>query len=194
MLLDMRASADLISFDIFAKSYNGEASVSVTPVIYMAEKNQNDLYVVGNVFWTGKAQTFTIDDSGPNKCTVKCDVRIPGSTARGIRYILGMKFTGNCTLYEEGVTVKQNSAEFPTPIIDSEKFGIYEMGATANSYTSQSNGSNKTCYYNVTFGKLTDYDCGRIMLSAQYGCPPCNRPNDLEITASETIKTDIDPK
>ena len=194
MLLDMRASADLISFDIFAKSYNGEASVSVTPVIYMAEKNQNDLYVVGNVFWTGKAQTFTIDDSGPNKCTVKCDVRIPGSTARGIRYILGMKFTGNCTLYEEGVTVKPSSAEFPTPIIDSEKFGIYEMGATANSYTSQSNGSNKTCYYNVTFGKLTDYDCGRIMLSAQYGCPPCNRPNDLEITASETIKTDIDPK
>lgn len=194
MLLDMRASADLISFDIYAKSYSGTSDISVTPVVYMAEKNQNDLYVVGDVFWTGKAQTFSIDASGPNKCTVKCDVRIPGSTARGIRYILGMKFTGNCTLYDEKVTVKQNSAEFPTPIIDSEEFGIYEMGATANSYTSMSNGSEKTCYYNVVFGKLTDYDCGRIMLSARYGCPPCNDPKNLEITASETIKDDIDTK
>ncbi len=199
MLLDMRASADLISFDIYAKSYSGSSSISATPVIYMAEKNQNDLYVVGQVYWTGKAQTFTIDDAGPNKCTVKCDVRIPGSSARGIRYILGMKFTGNCTLYDEAVTVKQNSAEFPKPIIDSNEFGIYEMGATANSYTSASNGSNKTCYYNVTFGKLTDYDCGRIMLSAQYGCPPCNRPDAINgqyvtITASEDIKTDVDPK
>lgn len=199
MLMDMRASADLISFDVYAKSYSGASTVSVTPMIYMAEKNENDLYVVGGIFWTGKAQTFSIDDSGPNQCKVKCDVRIPGSPARGVRYILGMKFTGNCTIFEEGVTVKQNSAEFPKPIIDSNEFGIYEMGATANSYTSSSNGSNKTCYYNVTFGKLTDYDCGRIMLSAQYGCPPCNRPDAINgqyvtITASEDIKTDVDPK
>ncbi|MCQ2218801.1 MAG: T9SS type B sorting domain-containing protein [Paludibacteraceae bacterium] len=196
MLMDMRASADLISFDIYAKSYSGAANVTVTPVVYMAEKNENDLYVVGSVYWTGKEQTFPINDSEPNQCTVKCGVRIPGSSTRGIRYILGMKFTGNCTLYEAGVTVKQNSAEFPTPIIDSEKFGIYEMGATANSYTSSSNGSNKTCYYNVKFGKLTDYDCGRIMLSAQYGCPPCKRPDDIvtievdgtkHATANDTI-------
>lgn len=179
MLLDMRASADLVSFDIYAKSYSGTSTITAKPVIYMAEKNENDLYVVGAKYWEGELQSFTIDDAGPNKCTVKCNVRVPGSTARGVRYILGMAFNGNCTLYDESVTVKQNSSEFATPVLDTEKFGIYEMGATANSYTSSSNGSNKTCYYNVTFGKLTDYDCGRIMLSARYGCPPCNQPDGI---------------
>ncbi|HOI26133.1 MAG TPA: hypothetical protein PKZ15_01595, partial [Paludibacteraceae bacterium] len=178
MLLDMYASADLESFDVYCKSYSGTSSISITPTIYKAEKNVNGIYVVGSVFWQGDAQTFSIDASGPNKCTVKCDARVPGSSARGVRYILGMSLTGNCTTYEYTVGLsKQNSPEYVTPLADSENFGIYEMGQTANSYTTMSNGGTKSCYYNVKFGKLTDYDCGRIQLSARYGCPPCNKPD-----------------
>ena len=192
LLIDAYSDADLKSFDIAAKSYSGEAQITATPVVYMAAKNTNGIYVVGDVFWTGKTQTFTIDDSGPNLCTVKCDVRLPGSPARGVRYILGMNFKGNCTVYEFGAPAqKQNSPEFVSPVIDSEKFGIYAMGATANSYTASSNGSTKLCYANILFGKLTDYDCGRIKLTAKYGCPPCNQPDGIvEIASTVEAKND----
>lgn len=194
LLIDAYSDADLKSFDIAAKSYSGETEITVTPVVYMAAKNTNGIYVVGDVFWTGKTQTFTVDASGPNLCTVKCDVRLPGSPARGVRYILGMNFKGNCTVYEFAAPAqKQNSPEFVTPVIDSEKFGIYAMGATANSYTAMSNGSEKLCYANVLFGKLTDYDCGRIKLTAKYGCPPCNQPDGIVEIAStvEAVKDTV---
>lgn len=192
LMIDAYADADLKSFDIAAKSYSGSASISVTPTVYLAAKNTNGQYVVGDVFWKGKAQTFTIDDAGPNVCTVKCDVRLPGSPARGVRYIIGMALTGNCTLYNfDAPKTKQNSPEFTTPIIDSEEFGIFAFGATANSYTSQSNGSDKLCYANVLFGKLTDYDCGRIKLTAKYGCPPCNQPDGIVKIAS-TVEAEND--
>lgn len=192
LMIDAYADADLKSFDIAAKSYSGSASISVTPTVYLAAKNTNGMYVVGDVFWKGKAQTFTIDDAGPNVCTVKCDVRLPGSPARGVRYIIGMALTGNCTLYNfDAPKTKQNSPEFTSPIIDSEEFGIFAFGATANSYTSQSNGSDKLCYANVLFGKLTDYDCGRIKLTAKYGCPPCNQPDGI-IKIASTVEAEND--
>lgn len=179
LLIDVYSDADLKSFDIYAKSYSGSASITVTPRIYAADKNENGIYVVGSLVWSGEKQTFTIDDAGPNQVTVKCGANIKGSAARGARYIIGMDFNGNCTLYNFGTAAqKENSPEFVSPVVDSEKFGIYAMGATANSYTTASNGSNTLCYANVLFGKLTDYDCGRIKLTARYGCPPCKRPDD----------------
>ena len=191
LLLNQYADADLKSFDIAAKSYSGEATITVTPKVYLATKNSNGMYVVGDLFWEGTEQSFTVDASGPNYCTVKCGARLPG-TSRGVRYVMGMSINGNCTLYNFTTgAVKQNTPEFVTPLIDSEEFGIYAMGATANSYTTSSNGSTTLCYANVCFGKLTDYDCGRMMLTARYGCPPCNQPDGI-IKIATTQEADAD--
>lgn len=177
ILLDLYSDSDLKSFDIFAKGYSGTSEISATPVIYTVAKDDNGKYYPDKVFWTGKAQTFEITSDGPNQLTVECGVRLTG-IARGTRYILGMNFKGNCNIYTYDTPAsKQNMPDFVTPVEDSEGFGIFAMGATANSYTIQANGADKSCYTNITFGKLTDYDCGRIMLTAQYGCPPCNKPD-----------------
>lgn len=195
LILDMRSSAELISFDIYAKSYSGSASISITPMLFQTDKNANGITIVkdGGPIWTGKSQPFTIDDASPTKCTVKCNKKLTGNAARGVRYILGFKLTGaSCNIYKEDVTLKESSSDFSTPIIDTEGFGIYGVGVTAGEYSSSCYYSASTCYYNLNFGKLTDYDCGRMMLSAHYGCPPCDDPKNLEITASETIKDDVD--
>lgn len=177
ILLDLYSDSDLKSFDIFAKGYSGTSEISATPVIYTVAKDDNGKYYPDKVFWTGEAQTFEITSDEPNQLTVECGVRLTG-IARGTRYILGMNFKGNCNIYTYDTPAsKQNMPDFVTPVEDSEEFGIFAMGATANSYTIQANGADKSCYTNITFGKLTDYDCGRIMLTAQYGCPPCNKPD-----------------
>lgn len=177
ILLDLYSDSDLKSFDIFAKGYSGTSEISATPVIYTVAKDENGKYYPDKVFWTGEAQTFEITSDEPNQLTVECGVRLTG-IARGTRYILGMNFKGNCNIYTYDTPAsKQNMPDFVTPVEDSEGFGIFAMGATANSYTIQANGADKSCYTNITFGKLTDYDCGRIMLTAQYGCPPCNKPD-----------------
>ncbi|MEE1541604.1 MAG: T9SS type B sorting domain-containing protein [Paludibacteraceae bacterium] len=177
ILLDLYSDSDLKSFDIFAKGYSGTSEISATPVIYTVAKDDNGKYYPDKVFWTGEAQTFEITSDEPNQLTVECGVRLTG-IARGTRYILGMNFKGNCNIYTYDTPAsKQNMPDFVTPVEDSEEFGIFAMGATANSYTIEANGADKSCYTNITFGKLTDYDCGRIMLTAQYGCPPCNKPD-----------------
>ncbi|MBR4712181.1 MAG: hypothetical protein IKP27_00700, partial [Paludibacteraceae bacterium] len=192
LLIDIYSDAVLKSFTFSAKSHSGETTISVTPVLYEAVKNTNDLYVVGSPVVTGKAQSFTIDDTGAQDVVVKCDFVIEGNPARGVRYILGMNVgTSNFQLYTGSVaTVKENSAEFATPIIDSEKMGIYAMGGTANSYNAQSNGSSVTCYKDVLFGKMTDYNCGRIMLTGRYGCPPCNLPDAVDMLADGDKRPD----
>ena len=178
LMLNIFSASDLKSFDIAAKSYSGTASVSATPAVYNVEINENGLYVVGSRFWQGKTQTFTIDDAGPNMLTVLCDVNLPANPARGTQYIIGVEFKGNASFYVfDSPKTAQETALFSNPIVDSEGFGIYAYGATANSYTSSSNAGNTLCYANVRFGKLTDYNCGRIQLTARYGCPPCKRPD-----------------
>ncbi|MBP5481906.1 MAG: hypothetical protein J6Y22_09165, partial [Paludibacteraceae bacterium] len=191
LLIDIYSDAILKSFTFSAKSHSGETTISVTPVLYEAVKNTNDLYVVGNRVQSGKAQSFTIDDSGPQDVVVNCDFVIEGNPTRGVRYILGMNIgTSNFQLYTGSVAaVKENSAEFTTPIIDSEKMGIYAMGGTANSYNAQSNGSSVTCYKDVLFGKMTDYNCGRMMLTAQYGCPPCTSPDEVKMQVDGAART-----
>lgn len=183
LLIDSYSDADLKSFTISAKSYSGSTDIVVTPRVYSVVRNTNGIYVVGSVIWTGKAQTFTIDDAGPNDVVVECNVNLPGNPSRGIRYLIGMSMTGNCNMYmfEVGAHKEGNSPEFMTSISDSEKFGIYAIGSTANSYNSNSTSGDMLCYKNVLFGKLTDYDCGRIQLTARYGCPPCNQPDPFKI-------------
>lgn len=188
ILLDLYSDSDLKSFDIFAKGYSGTSEISATPVIYTVAKDENGKYYPDKVFWTGEAQTFEITSDEPNQLTVECGVRLTGM-ARGTRYILGMNFNGNCNIYVYDTPArKQNMPDYITPIEDSEGFGIFAMGATANGYSSNANGADKSCYTNIKFGKLTDYDCGRIELQARYGCPPCNMPTGNKVTIESTTE------
>lgn len=187
MLLDVYATSDLLSVDVYGKSYSGPASVTITPVVFKATLNDQGGYVIGSQFWKGKAQTFQIDDSGPNKMTVKYGVNLPGNIDRGARYFVAMQFTGNFNLYKYKLPAHgSNVTTFVTPVIDSEGFGIYAYGASANGLgVGDGNPTDDSPYSNIRFGKLTDYNCGRIQLTARYGCPPCKMPDGNKVDIEE---------
>ncbi len=193
IILDMYATSDLKSFDVYCATYNGTGTVALQPVIFKAAKNTNGEYVIGATYFTGVEQTFDID-ANATKCTVKVGCKVEGSSTRGVKYILGVIITNSAKVYKYKPSArKNNSPLYVTEIQDTEEFGIYAIGSLANSMDlGQGNGGDEVCITNINFGKLTDYDCGRIMLSARYGCPPCSMPDGNKITIEENNGTDIE--
>ncbi len=198
VMLDMYSSAELKSFDVYVGTHYGSGSVSITPYVYKVQKNTNGQYVLGEKVFTGDAQAFDIEQTG-TKCVVNVNYKLEGSSARGVKYFIavdgkGLNNTG-IKVFKYSVTTKSNSVEFATPVEDSEGFKIYAAGATKNSLeVGGGNPGDEEIISNIRFGKLTDYDCGRIMLSARYGCPPCNMPdgNKITISADQTLEEDAD--
>lgn len=193
-LLRLSSAAELESFEIYASGYNAGSSITITPIILSAGKTKDGQYVVGSVFSRGEKQPFTIGTT-PTNCLVKVGVKLPANAARGTEYLLALELGGDgCNIYKMPFSDAGTGIYFTDPIEDPNGFGITITGATQNSIKpgESAQGYRATPFVNIKFGKLTDYDCGRMMLSAHYGCPPCNDPKNLEITASETIKNDVD--
>ncbi len=193
-LLRLSTAAELMSFEIYASGYNPGASIEITPIILSAGKTKDGQYVVGNVYSKGKTQSFTIGTT-PTLCLVDVGVKLPANAARGTEYLLALELDGDgCNIYKMPYSDPGTTIYFTDPIEDPDGFGITITGATQNSIIpgGSAQGYRATPFVNIKFGKLTDYDCGRIMLSSKYYCPPCNDPKNLEITASETIKNDVD--
>ncbi len=181
----------------WTESNRNEGKITITPVVYAAGKESNGGFTFGEEFWRGKAQSFTLYyPDGVQECIVKCDVELPVKTARGAEYILGAIIdckTGSFYVEASEFTGVSGTVYIADKRKDSEDCGISLVGATANGY-GKANAGTANQVWNITFGKKTEYDCGRIQLSARYYCPPCNTPNKLNITASETIKNNVDLK
>lgn len=197
LIIKLYSAAILDSFDIFGVGYSSPFTITVTPVIYKIGTidNKGAQYIPSTtVVWEGEPQKKTFDGTKETVQTIKCGVKLTANPARGTSYVIGIKikeanFSGKIL---GGAISTENSANFSTPIKDSQDFGIEIIGAVVGNLSQTQNGTNQTPFYNLKFGKLTDYNCGRIMLSSKFWCPPCNDPKKLEITASETIKNDVD--
>ncbi len=194
-IINLPTASELKSFSIFATGTQKQPGIiSITPIIMLAGVEENGGYKFGKTYWTGEKQTFELSsDDGVQELIIKCNIELPANSARGTRYVLKANITmNNCGYYVSKIgsdATQPVGIFYPKPFEDTEGFGITAIGSTANS---GGNPNRDNPFWNINFGKMTDYDCGRIMLTARYGCPPCNRPNDLEITASETIKDNVD--
>ncbi|MCQ2189397.1 MAG: T9SS type B sorting domain-containing protein [Paludibacteraceae bacterium] len=207
LILKLFSTSELTSFSVYAEgNTNNEATITITPVVYMAGKVKDGNYTLGAPLWTGDAQPFTIEkgenDGGTQitkkiECVVKCGVQLPGNPARGTEYVLSaiIKFRENGNYFLNTLPAATNMY-FGTPIDDSKGYGVQAVGTfAANGTGGGYSNTDGVPFYNINFGKMTDYDCGRIPLSARYYCPPCNNPDKLEIVStSHTIKSDVDPK
>lgn len=207
LILKLFSTSELTSFSVYAEgNTNNEATITITPVVYKAGKVKDGNYTLGAPFWTGDAQPFTIEkgenDGGTQitkkiECVVKCGVQLPGNPARGTEYVLSaiIKFRENGNYFLNTLPAATNMY-FGTPIDDSKGYGVQAVGTfAANGTGGGYSNTDGVPFYNINFGKMTDYDCGRIPLSARYYCPPCNNPDKLEIVStSHTIKSDVDPK
>lgn len=181
-IIKLPSNANLVSFSLFAmgnQDFN-DGEVIVTPIILKGGKEEAGGYKLGEEFERGTTQTFTLKKSdGIQELVVKCDIKLPANSTRGTEYILAMDIKiNNAGFMNESVKTSGNSVFYGKPIEDSEGFGILATGTTANGLVS-GNPGDKNPFFNVTFGKMTEYDCGRIMLTAKYGCPPCNKPEDV---------------
>jgi gliding motility-associated-like protein len=185
LLFEIFSMAHLQSFEVAAKTYYGPGTFTAKPQIYSVDVNDLGNPVKGSLYWEGDEQTFDITDVVSTH-TVKCDVKLPANTARGTRYVLAVVLSGSgyqpmqMTL---DVTQPNNAALFSSPILDSESFGISAVGSLEGT-----NPGKTSLMTNIKFGKLTDYDCGRIELQARYGCPPCNMPTGNKVTIESTTK------
>ena len=197
LLITLYSAATLDSFDIFGVGYSSPFTITVTPIIYKIGTldNGGSQYIPSTtVVWEGNPQSKTFDGTKETVQTIKCGVKLTANPARGTSYFVGIKikeanFNGKIL---GGPISTEKTAKYSTPIIDDQGFGIEIMGAVVGDLSRTQNGTNQTPFYNLKFGKLTDYNCGRIMLSSKLYCPPCNDPKNLEIIASETIKDDVD--
>lgn len=195
LLITLYSAATLDSFDIFGVGYSSPFTITVTPVIYKIGSldNKGAQYIPSTtVVWEGTPQPKTFDGNVETVNTIKCGVKLTANPARGTSYFVGIKikeanFNGKIL---GGLISSENSAKYSTPIKDSKDFGIEIMGAVVGDFTNKQNGTYYTPFYNLKFGKLTDYNCGRIMLSSKFWCPPCNNPKALKITASENLLDD----
>ncbi len=181
-IISMTSPAELKSFSIFAAGLQDQpGTLIVTPIILRGGSETNSGYTLGSEFARGKKQTFTLNKvDGVQECKVICDMVLPVNSARGSEYILAAEITiNNGGFYTEKLAPAgdgSNSVMYGTPYLDSEKFGIKAVGSTSNGLTTANPGRDNI-FWNITFGKMTDYDCGRILLSARYGCPPCKKPD-----------------
>ena len=204
LILKVFSTSELSSFSVYAEgNTSNDAKITIKPVIYLAGKVKDGNYVSGSVFWEG-APKDTIIPKGENEngkeiknkieIPVKCDVELPGNPARGTEYVLSaiITFDGNGEYFLQSLPAATNMY-FANPIVDSEGYGIQATGTYASNGTGGGySNTDGIPFYNITFGKMTDYNCGRIMLSSKFWCPLCNDPKKLEITASETINDNVD--
>lgn len=189
LMIEIFSMAHLQSFDVAAKTYYGPGTFTAKPQIYSVDVNDQGNPIKGALYWEGDAQPFDITDVASTH-TVVCDVKLPANPSRGTRYILAVALTGSSFQPMQmalNVTQPNNAALFATPIADSEGFGISAVGSLEGT-----NPGKTSLITNIKFGKLTDYDCGRIELQARLGCPPCNQPDPttVKITVSDPTVTD----
>lgn len=171
LMIEIFSMAHLQSFDVAAKTYYGPGTFTAKPQIYSVDVNDQGNPIKGALYWEGDAQPFDITDVASTH-TVVCDVKLPANPSRGTRYILAVALTGSSFQPMQmalNVTQPNNAALFATPIADSEGFGISAVGSLEGTSPGKT-----SLITNIKFGKLTDYDCGRIELQARLGCPPCN--------------------
>ena len=191
LMIEIFSMAHLQSFDVAAKTYYGPGTFTAKPQIYSVDVNDQGNPIKGALYWEGDAQPFDITDVASTH-TVVCDVKLPANPSRGTRYILAVALTGSSFQPMQmalNVTQPNNAALFATPIADSEGFGISAVGSLEGT-----NSGKTSLITNIKFGKLTDYDCGRIELQARLGCPPCN-PLDpttvkIEVSDQTVVKND----
>lgn len=184
LMIEIFSMAHLQSFDVAAKTYYGPGTFTAKPQIYSVDVNDQGNPIKGALYWEGDAQPFDITDVASTH-TVVCDVKLPANPSRGTRYILAVALTGSSFQPMQmalNVTQPNNAALFATPIADSEGFGISAVGSLEGT-----NPGKTSLITNIKFGKLTDYDCGRIELQARLGCPPCNPldPTSVKIEVSD---------
>ena len=191
LMIEIFSMAHLQSFDVAAKTYYGPGTFTAKPQIYSVDVNDQGNPIKGALYWEGDAQPFDITDVASTH-TVVCDVKLPANPSRGTRYILAVALTGSSFQPMQmalNVTQPNNAALFATPIADSEGFGISAVGSLEGT-----NSGKTSLITNIKFGKLTDYDCGRIELQARLGCPPCNPldPTSVKIEVSDqtVVKND----
>lgn len=194
ILIEIYSGIEYKSFEMTAMAYSATGgTVVVTPQIYKVAINENNGdYVCGDLLWQGKAQTFEIPYADTT-FTVECGVLLEGNSIRGSKYILGHKITATSVkvMKTNLRTGTSNSVSFSTPFTDSGGFNINAIGATANQYNSLSNAGSESLMTNIKFGKLTDYNCGRIELQSKFWCPPCNQPDPFKIEVTgATAKND----
>ena len=191
LMIEIFSMAHLQSFDVAAKTYYGPGTFTAKPQIYSVDVNDQGNPIKGALYWEGDAQPFDITDVASTH-TVVCDVKLPANPSRGTRYILAVALTGSSFQPMQmalNVTQPNNAALFATPIADSEGFGISAVGSLEGTSPGKT-----SLITNIKFGKLTDYDCGRIELQARLGCPPCN-PLDptsvkIEVSNQTVVKND----
>lgn len=191
LMIEIFSMAHLQSFDVAAKTYYGPGTFTAKPQIYSVDVNDQGNPIKGALYWEGDAQPFDITDVASTH-TVVCDVKLPANPSRGTRYILAVALTGSSFQPMQmalNVTQPNNAALFATPIADSEGFGISAVGSLEGTSPGKT-----SLITNIKFGKLTDYDCGRIELQARLGCPPCNPldPTSVKIEVSDqtVVKND----
>ncbi|MCQ2232587.1 MAG: hypothetical protein MJZ30_12145, partial [Paludibacteraceae bacterium] len=194
IMIELFSGSELKSFEMAAKAYSTTGKVVVTPQIYKVAINENDgSYVCGELLWEGKTQSFTVDNT-VTQFTVECNYELEGNNVRGSRYIIGHKLTvTDAQVMKTVLRAQSQSTTFTTPFTDSGKFNINAIGATANQYSKMSNAGNESLITNIKFGKLTDYNCGRIEIRARFFCPPCNMPDnyaDLLIEVDGKTRTE----
>ena len=195
-LVNVKSNTEIISFSVFVTNTEKTAhEVEITPIIYKAGTEEYGNYIMGPLFQKGVKQTFPIAAGETKECIVKLNIVLPATAGRGAEYMISCEYKNdNCSLYlgdngNPSLSDANNKTAYIKPVPDTEGFGISAIGNIVNKAA-----GSEMLLHNFAFGKMTDYDCGRIPLTLKRYCPPCNDPKKLEITASETIKDDVDAK
>lgn len=207
-IINLMSPAILKSFSIFAMgtqkpqeqdgviTQRNEGTITITPILYAGGEVIGTQYVVGREIWRGTPQPFTLfQPDGVQECVVECNYELTANSARGTQYVLYMeiKTTNNPAWYTASVGGAGTDIMYSIPINDSNGYGIQAVGSSRDQMPTQ-NANRDNPFWNITFGKLTDYDCGRIELQARLGCPPCNPldPTSVKIEVSDqtVVKND----
>ncbi len=164
-----------------AERDSNTAVLEITPIIYKGGKVNGSQYEFGKEYWRGEKQTFSMTLlDGVKECIVKCNKELEVDPSRGAEYILVAEIKTN------GKVGSWLIEDFGSGgMIDSENLGIKSNGGTSGN-SEQKNQNTISQFWNVTFGKKTEYNCGRIPLYTRYHCP-CSSPDEVSITASKTI-------
>ncbi len=205
-IIYLPSSSELQNFTLFAKSNksSGSSEFTVTPVVYKAGSMGNSGYIMDPTpVFRGKAQSFELDyDEDVKACVVDCNFSLQANSVRGTEYVLGMEYVcaaNDVILYTESLNLGNGNYFYANPRLDSKGFGIKATGSTSGLPTPPENRVNQGSinpFWNITFGKMTDYTCGRIQLPAKQGCPPCDKPDDwenilLEVDGAKRVKDTI---
>lgn len=170
------------SVDVALATHYGEKDGRVTPVIYGAKKNSQGQYVFdeNNVIARGETTDLVVPEAG-EVFSIPVNVKIDG-LARGSICFFGIESEGEAYL-------KMMTSSGSYPFADDINGSVLVV-KQASQGEQQYSGFGP--FGNISFSKLTSYDCGRIALTSKYWCPPCKKPdanNDgeyFEIKPSQT--------